>query len=199
MEVSVKDDKKPADKKSGGPPSKKPGGPPGQGGPPPGAQHNLHHPPVGVPKAGQGLNPMSAMMGGIGPDIMSQMGPPPPPSPGAPMGPNGLPVGGNLSSSDPMMDPAMNGSSLFQGLNMQLDPMAGGAGLDDPMGGGSQPGAEQLLQLLALLQAGVGPGGMAGGGGPMGGGLGRLNPSGVMNDPTHPGETMGLNPFGVTQ
>lgn len=200
MEVNVKDDSKPSPKKPSD--SKKPPGKPGagKGGPPPGpgGQQSLHHPPVGVPKAGQGIDPMSAMMGGLPPELLSQMGPPPPPSPGSPMGPNGLPVGGNLPSSDPMYDQAMDGSSLFKALNMQLDPYAAGPGgesLQDPTQGDPQMGLEGLLSLLALNMGGAGAGGM---GQPMGG-MGRLNPSGVANDPTHPGETMGLNPFNVIQ
>jgi hypothetical protein len=195
------DDKsKPKPDSKGKPPAKggKPGGPPPPG---PGGQQNLHSPPIGVPKAGQGIDPMQAMMGGMG--DMSQFGPPPPPSPGAPLGPNGLPIGGGLPSSDPGMDPNMDGSGLFQAMNMQLDPMGGGLG-DDPNGGG-QMGLEQLLQMLAMSQAGTNPADAQGGQGPlgamlgMGGGMGRPPASGIMNDPTNPGQTVGLNPFNVIQ
>lgn len=194
----------PDDKKEKGKPESK-GKPPAKGGGPPppgqGAQQNLHHPPAGLPKAGQGINPMQAMTQGMG--DLSALGPPPPPSPGAPMGPNGMPVGGQLPSSDPMVDPSMDGSGLFQALNMQLDPM-GGQSLQDPSQGDPQMGLEQLLEMLAMSQAGAmpgqgPPGGMGSLGGALGGMGGRLNPSGIMNDPTMPGQTMGLNPFNVIQ
>ena len=198
----------PPKKEEGGKPkpdAKKKPGVSGKGGPSqppgPGAQQNLHSPPPGTPKPGEGIDPMQAMMQGMG--DMSAMGPPPPPAPGAPMGENGMPVGGNLPSSDPMMDPSMDGSSLFQGLNMQLDPAMGGGEQ------GADPELEQLLQLLALSQAGVSEqGAMPGPMGammpgmpprPMGGPMGRLNPSGVMNEPTHPGESIGLRNFDLTQ
>lgn len=149
----------------------------------PGAQQELHNPAMARhmgPKPGQGMDPHEAMMNGI-PDL-SMFGPPPP-APGAPMGPGGLPVGGNLPISDPGFDPSMQGSSLFKALNMGLDPYASGPeghGTLDPM-----PNLNSLLALLALSQAGQG--------------MGALNPSGVMNEPTSPGHTTGLNPFGVIQ
>ncbi len=172
------------------------GKPPAKQGP--GGQQQLHHPPVPMgPKPGQGMNPMEAMMFGMG--DMSQFAPP---APQAPMGPGGLPVGGNLASSDPGMDPAMQGSSLFKALNIALSgggadpygsPPAGHGMLDPPPG--SQPGLEQLLALLALSQGGLNPMDA----GPLGMGMGAPGASGVMNEPTHPGETIGLNPFGVIQ
>lgn len=209
---------KPAAKKKpafGGPP---PGGPPPSGAPVPGpgAQQNLHVPPPGMVKPGMGIDPMQAMTQGMG--DLSAMGPPPPPAPGAPMGDGGMPVGGALPSTDPGMDPSMDGSSLFQGLNMALDPTMGGEPPGEP---GTDPELDQLLQMLALSQAGVGeqdaalgpmggmmpgpmgPPGLPGMPGmpprPMGGGMGRLNPSGVMPEPTTPGMMSGLRNFDVIQ
>jgi hypothetical protein len=133
---------------------------------------------------------MEAMMFGMG--DLSQFAPP---APQAPMGPGGLPIGGNLPSSDPAMDPAMDGSSLFRALNMQLDPMASppeGHGVLDP-----PPDLNSLLAILAFQHAGVQP--MDASPMPMPGMPGRLNSSGVFNEPTHPGESVGLNPFNVLQ
>ena len=76
-----KDKGKPKPDAKGKPPAKGDGKAPPPGA---GAQQNLHHPPVGVPKAGEGLDPMQAMTQGMG--DLSQLGPPPPPSPGAPIG-----------------------------------------------------------------------------------------------------------------
>jgi hypothetical protein len=169
-------------------------------------------------KPGQGIPNQSAMHNGMG--DFSHMGPPPMapqmmqplPPPEAPIGPGGLPIGGNLPSSDPMMDPSMSGSSLFRRLNMQLDPysspvtghgMLGQAGgmpgmpgmpAQTGMPGPGEEGAE-LMQLLALL--GIGQSAMAMNSPGMN--MNHLNPSGVFNEPTHPGETRGLNNFNVIQ
>ena len=111
--------KKPAG--PGGPPPKSglpgPGGPPpGPGGPPPGGDPfgpapaggpamppgmdpfgGGAMPPLGMgagmPKPGQGMDPMMAMMNGLGPDPSMESGAPP--SQGPPMGPDGFPVGGS--------------------------------------------------------------------------------------------------------
>lgn len=159
----------------------------GGGSPPPGpGLHQALQRPQG-PKPGQGMDPHEAMMGGMG--DLSQFAPPPPE---APLGPGGLPVGGNLPSSDPGMDPTMGGSSLFQALNAGLPGQGGGDPFaSPPMGHGvldPPPDINTLLGMMALMKSGVG-------GGPQQG----LNPSGVMPQPTNPGQTMGLNPFQVTQ
>lgn len=158
----------------------------------PGAQQDMHNPPPmrpSGPKPGQGMDPMEAMLGGMG-----DMGQFAPPAPGAPMGPGGMPVGGGMPSSDPGMDPQMGGSSLFQALNMGLEGGGGDPFASPPMGHGQlDPPPDDintLLGMLALMQSGAG-----GMGGPQQG----LNPSGVMPAPTSPGQTMGLNPFQVTQ
>lgn len=186
MEVNVKDDgedkKKPAPKKEGGekkgPPKKKSEGQEAQG-PPPFAPQGQ-----GMPKPGQGMDPMQAMMQGMG--DLGAFGPPP--APEGPIGPGGLPIGGNLPSSDPMMDPSMDGSGLFQALNMQLDPYSAGPlghpVLDDP----NMNKLQGLLQLLALNQSGV-----------AGLGMGAPSASGIVREPTHPGETIGLSLPNVIQ
>jgi hypothetical protein len=201
--------------KGGGKPSDKGGKPkPKQG---PGAQHDLHNPPKGGPpgmqqggppqgmmpggppslpqvgpKPGQGMNPQEAMMFGLG--DLSHLAPPPP-APMAPMGAGGLPVGANLPSSDPMMDPNMNGSGLFQSLNMQLDPMGGGGPLSETM----EPPLDlnSLLAILALQKGGLPDPNAMPGMGPQN--MNALNPSGVMNDPVHPGEARNLQEFNVIQ
>jgi hypothetical protein len=153
------------------------GAPAGQLQPPGPGLHQALLRPQGV-KAGQTMDPMEAMMGGMG--DLSQFAPPPP-APAAPLGPDGLPVGGAPASTDPGMDPAMGGSSLFQALNMGLDPFAsppdGHGDLDPP------PSLNTLLAMLALQNSGV-----AG-----------MNPSGVMPDPTRPGEAQGLQQFSAIQ
>lgn len=157
-----------------------PGGPPPPGAGPPSLGAALGRPtrPIG-PKPGQGMDPHEAMMGGL-PD-MSQFAPP---APEAPLGPDGLPIGGGPMEGDPNFDPSMDGSSLFQALQMGLGGGQGGPpGMGDPgMGGmppgGGQPDLESLLQLLALQQAGLG-------GGPP-------PPSGAMSDPTNPGQMIGM-------
>lgn len=141
-------------------------------------------------KAGQGMDPTAAMMGGMG-DI-SHLAPPAPPAPAAPMGEGGLPIGGNLPSSDPMMSPEMEGSGLFQALNQGLDPYAsppGGHGVLDPMGGQGM-GLDQLLQLLAMSRAGLGGGAGAGQ-------MNAMNPSGQMNDMANPGQMIGMQNPGL--
>ena len=120
----------------------------------------------GMPKPGQPMDPMQAMLGGLG----GGMGmPPPPPAPGPPMGPGGLPVGGTQPSVDPWFNPEMSGSTLMQGISRAIgDPYAAGpeghADLDGM--GPQQPdmGLEQLIQLIAMAQSGAGPD--AGGGMP---------------------------------
>lgn len=145
-----------------------PGGPPPAGGvpdpfaPPPG-------PPAGAAQPGQGMDPMMAMMQGLGPEAMGQ-GPPMPQGP--PTGPDGFPVGGSMppcGDDGEMCDPSMGGSDLLQALQGS---MAGGAG-GDPYGvapmqpgqgfqgmgtGDPSMGIEQLLQMLALGKQGVGGG-----------------------------------------
>lgn len=114
----------------------------------------------GMPKPGQGMDPFAAMMGGLGmPAPSAQHGPP--------LGPNGMPIGGQIIPHEDGDDDDMGGSSLLKALAAGL----GGGG--DPYGtppmgpdtafegigqGDPQMGAEQLLQLLALGQLGVGGG-----------------------------------------
>ena len=97
-------------KKPGQGPPKKPGAPQGPGadpmagGPPPpsdpfGGAPPMGGPPImpglqpGAPKPGSPMDPMAAMMNGFGPDPMDAMTPQ---AQGPPLGPNGLPVGGEL-------------------------------------------------------------------------------------------------------
>lgn len=120
--------------------------------------------PAGMPKAGQTMDPMQAMLGGLG----GGMGmPPPPPAPGPPMGPGGLPVGGTQPSVDPWFNPEMSGSSLLQGLSRSIgDPYSAGpeghADLDNIGPQDPNMGLEQLIQLISMVQSGAGP--EAGGG-----------------------------------
>ena len=189
--------KKPAG--PGGPPPKSglpgPGGPPpGPGGPPPGGDPfgpapaggpamppgmdpfgGGAMPPLGMgagmPKPGQGMDPMMAMMQGLGPDPFMSAGAPP--SQGPPMGPDGFPVGGSM----PPPGGDMGGSDLLQALAggmgggdigadiSQLPPgapdqMFQGIGQGDP-----SMGLQQMLQMLALGQMGVGGGPASGGSG----------------------------------
>jgi hypothetical protein len=129
-------------------------------------------PPPGMPKPGQGMDPMQAMLNGIGPD---PLGAGPPPQQGPPLGPGGLPVGGSLPQlGGDDGDPSMDGSGLLQALAGALSapPTAGdpygvapfqpsqgfeGMGTGDP-----GMGQEQLMQMLALAQLGIGGGPGAG-------------------------------------
>lgn len=162
-------------KKDGGSKDKaKPKGKPeAQGQAPPHPAHQAA--PQFGPKPGQGMDPMEAMMGGMG--DLSQFAPPPPP-PGAPLGPDGMPIGGGPGEGFPGFDPSMDGSSLFQALHASLDPYAAG-----PLGHGEldpPPDLDSLLAMLAFRQSGVAPGG-----------------SGVMPQPTTPGLAEGLQHFSV--
>lgn len=117
----------------------------------------------GSPKPGQGMDPVAAMMGGLG---MS----PPPQQHGPPLGPGGLPFGGSIVPPSDGDDDDMGGSPLLKALAAGLQggdqyavPPGGpdtafeGIGQGDP-----NLGVENLLQLLALGQMGVG--GVPGGG-----------------------------------
>ena len=140
----------------GGPPS---GGPPDPfgGGPAP------FEPPPGLPKPGQGMDPMMAMMHGLGPDPMSG-GPLAPMGP--PLGPGRLPVGGSLPTPDDGGDQDMGGSDLLKALAGSLGgndpysvpPMGPDKGFQGMGTGDPGMGIEQMLQMLALGQMGVGGG-----------------------------------------
>lgn len=128
-------------------------------------------PPPGMPKPGQGMDPMMAMLGGM--PMMQGMTPPP----GPPMGPGGLPVGGSLPRQDPAFNPDMGGSNLLKALNLSLDPDSD-TDLDGLGSGDPNMGIEKLIQLLALGQMGAG-------GTPPGG-------SGVDRSPVSPGTMLGF-------
>jgi hypothetical protein len=111
------------------------------------------------------MDPMMAMMNGL-----PQMAPPPPP-PGPPMGPGGLPVGGSMPELDPNFSPEMGGSPLLQALRGSVGggmydagpeghAELGGMGTGDP-----SMGLEQLIQMIALANGGVGGGVPPGGSG----------------------------------
>jgi hypothetical protein len=113
------------------------------------------------------MDPMMAMMQGLGPDPTMGGGQPQ----GPPVGPDGFPVGGSMPPMGDGDDPSMGGSDLLQALQGSMgggdpygvgpmDPSQGfqGIGTGDP-----NMGIEQLLQMLALGQGGVG--GAPGGGG----------------------------------
>lgn len=112
-------------------------------------------PPPGMPRPGQTMDPMMAMMNG-----MPQFGQPPPPPPGPPMGGGGLPVGGSMPELDPNSNEDMGGSSLLQALSQSIggyDAGPEGHGELEGMGTGDpNMGLEQLLQLIAMGNAGVG-------------------------------------------
>ncbi len=136
-----------------------PAGPPQ--GPPHGLPPFLAHP--SQPRPGQGMDPAHAMTHGLGPDIMGQLSPPSPPGHLAPMGGNGLPIGGSMPPPGPDGDNDMGGSDLLQALAGAI-----GGGSGDPYDEGRFPpslnvgpgdpnmGLEQMLQALALAQMGVG-------------------------------------------
>jgi hypothetical protein len=79
------------------------------------------------------------------------------------MGPEGLPVGGSPASADPSFSPDMDGSALLKALNLSDPYAAGPEGHGELMGvgqGDPNLGLEQMLQLLALGQAGAGSSGV---------------------------------------
>lgn len=184
----------PPDPFGGGPPPSPPGADPFSpvpaGGPamPPGMDPfgGAAMPPLGGSKPGQGMDPITAMLGGIGGGSLGATNPAPQ---GPPMGPDGLPVGGSMPA--PGSDPEMGGSPLLQSLVGSLGSGGGGDQYTLPPGGpdtvfngiGSgdpQMGAEQLLSMLALAKMGVG-------GGPAPGSLAAgIGPQGI------PGQTLGL-------
>ncbi len=166
----------------GGPngPAGVPGGPPGMGGAPGMGAMPPMMPPPGMPRAGQTMDPMMAMLNG-----MPQFPPPPPPAPGPPMGPGGLPVGGSMPDLDPNFSPEMGDSQLLKALSQSVGGYdAGPLGHADLAGLGPEDpnmGIEQLMQMIALGNAGVGG---AEGGVPPGG-------SGVNYDRGNPGFAVG--------
>lgn len=151
------------------PPNKKK--PPAQG--PPGPMDGprdqtgmMQMPPPGMPRPGQGMDPMMAMLNGL---PMGAPGGPPSPPP-SPMGPDGFPIGGTSPFVDPNASPNLGGSALLQRLaamtgqgapEMSMgDPydagplghaQLGGMGVGDP-----GMGLEQILALLALAKSGTG-------------------------------------------
>ncbi len=158
----------------GGPPKSKPpgpGGPPGAGGPDAGNPDPMAGtggpPPMqppGGPPPGAGADPMAAMMGQLGPGLLP---PPQAPPPSFPGGPDGMPFGSSMPGGDmdgDQMD--LEGSPLLQQLMGSLgggdeyatmpgesDHVFDGAGTDDP-----GMGLDQIIQLLAMAQMGVGGG-----------------------------------------
>lgn len=118
--------------------------------------------PPGMPRPGQGMDPMAAMMGGLG-------GSPPGGPPGMGVnGPDGLPLGG--AAPPPGSPDEMGGSDLMSMLSQggdQYDQPPGSAPFTQ-MGQPPDDGMQQLMQMLAFAQMGVQPddgmGGMGGGG-----------------------------------
>jgi hypothetical protein len=120
-----------------------------------------------MPKPGQGMDPVQAMLNGIGPDPLGAGGPPPGPS----LGPGGMPVGGSLPPmSDGDEDDDMGGSSL---LKVLAGSVGGGDPYNQPPFGPDQGfqgvgtgdpgmGLQQMFQALALSQMGVGGAGNPG-------------------------------------
>jgi hypothetical protein len=138
-------------------------------------------PPLGGVKPGQGMDPMQAMLNGLGPDPSMTQGAPQ--DQGPPMGPDGFPVGGSMPP--PCDDGScgdMGGSDLLKALagNMGGDPYGQPPGAPDQMfqgigTGDPNMGVNQLLSMLALGQMGVGGPGSSGadpGGGQIGSVLG---------------------------
>ena len=155
-----------------GPPAGAPAGPRDPAGMP-------QMPPPGMPPPGRGMDPMMAMLNGLpagAPGGLPPGGPPggmaPPSPPTAPMGPDGLPIGGTNPFADPNSNPNMGGSELLQQLAastgmgggtppLSADPYDAGplghALLGDLGGQGApDPQLQQLLAMLALIQGGVG-------------------------------------------
>lgn len=140
------------------PPQKNPGrGVPPRGpvGPPPDPMSMLGGmPPPGMTPPGGGMDPMAAMMGGIG-----LIPPAPSPSPAGLAGPDGLPVGGSIP---PGMGPSdLGGSALLAALMGSGDPYSQPPGAQPTAGVGTgdpNMGLTNLLNLLALGQMGVGGG-----------------------------------------
>jgi hypothetical protein len=126
-------------------------------------------------KAGQGMDPKQAMSNAIGHDPIGY-GPPVPQGPL--LAPGGLPVGGSLPQPDGDMDEGMDGSGLLQALSQALqgglsqagmppgpydvNPFQPGQGFQGAGTGDPNMGFDQILQLLALGQMGVGGGPRAG-------------------------------------
>ena len=121
-------------------------------------------------RPGQGMNPMAAMMGGLGLPPAPGQGPPQ-------LGPGGLPFGGSMP--DPGAD--TGGSDLLSALlgsggGDQGDPYTQPPGAQPLDGmGTSDPkmGLQNFLSMLALAQSGVGEPGQGGPGGPLGGMMGQ--------------------------
>lgn len=135
------------------------GGDPSTGGVPPGPPPSMGAPP-GMQDPGQGMDPMMAMLGGLGGGMdMGGMGAGPPPP--FPSGPNGLPVGGSYPEGSPEEMGEVDGSPLLQALmgggqdQYDVPPDQLGHVVD---GGTGDPtmGLDQILQMLALAKAGVG-------------------------------------------
>lgn len=171
------------------PPQQKPAGHPALAGP--GFRSAPATPPtlMGVhgTRPGRGMDPMAAMLGGIGQ-------PPPMPAPpqGPPLGGDGLPFGGSMPTpSDPDSD--LGDSPLLQALAGSLagpnpsdpygvTPTGPGSAFEGIGAGDPNMGLEQLLSLLALGKMGVGGPGQGPGPGS----------SGVEPDPTDIGQMMGF-------
>lgn len=165
------------------PDNQMPGGPPGPGstpsamdmsmplGMPPGMMGLMGGPQQQAPfipapdaRPGRGMDAVRAMQNGLGPDPMAAGYPP---ADSAPLGSEGLPIGGfvppNLMDND--ADDRMGGSDLLQALVRAAAPQ--GDPYTQPPGGPDQGfqgmgtgdpnmGMAPLLQLLALAQMGVG-------------------------------------------
>jgi hypothetical protein len=139
-------------------PGQNDGGDPSMGGIPPGPPASMG-PPPGMQDPGMGMDPMMAMLGGLG----GGMGAPAPPP--FPSGPNGLPVGGSYPEGtdeemgqvdgSPLLQALMGGGESEEGDPYDVPPDMLGHVVD---GGTGDPamGLDQILQMLALAKAGVG-------------------------------------------
>jgi hypothetical protein len=123
-------------------------------------------PQPGAAQPGQGIDPMVAMLQGLGPEAFGQGSSGPQ---GPPVGPDGLPVGGSLpplGDDGGLQDPSLGGSDLLQALQGSLSggdpygvtPEQPGQGFQGIGTGDPSLGIEQLLQMLALGKQGVGGG-----------------------------------------
>lgn len=153
-EKKKKPEKKPAGgpvKKAGPPREAPPAGPPEMGGPP-------------MPKPGSPIDPMAAMMGGLGPQPMGPSWMPPMGMGGDMDGDEGgLPLGGQLPPPGVPGGDTMGGSPLLQAMRASV---MGGDGLGSlppgmehgPMVGQGDPnmGLQQLLAMIAMAKMGVG-------------------------------------------
>jgi hypothetical protein len=110
----------------------------------------------GMPMAGQGFDPNDAMMGMGGPGMWSSASGSMDPT--YPMGPEGLPFGGSMPEGPMALHDSPLLSSLLGSMSHSYELPPGGPDhvFDGESSEDPHMGLEQLLQMLALAQGGVG-------------------------------------------